>query len=190
MDRPLLEESPPEATPRFDDGLVRALVEPIVQARGFGLWDLEWTGSILRVFIEHPAQAKDPLAGVTLDDCAHVSRAVSLALDEADLVPGAYDLEVSSPGLDRPLRNAHDFKRQVGRLAKCKLKEAATDGQMAFRGTILSVVGDAVEMEVDGNRFSVALANIREAKLVFEVGAQAKNAPKKSKSKEPRRKRD
>lgn len=180
------------APARFDLERVRVLVLPLVAARGFGLWDVEWTGSVLRVFIEHPAQLDDPLAGVTLDDCVHVSRALSVALDEADAIPSAYTLEVSSPGLDRPLRTANDFKRQVGRLAKCKLREAASDGQMALRGTILSASDDAIAMEVDGNRFDVPLANIREAKLVFELGGDAganrpgaKKGAKASKDKRP-----
>lgn len=189
MDRHLLEESLPEGTHRFDAERVRARIEPIVVGKGFGLWDIEWTGSILRVFIEHPAQLDDPLAGVTLEDCAHISRAVSLALDEVDVIPGAYNLEVSSPGLDKPLRSANDFKRQIGRLAKCKLKEAASDGQMALRGTILAVGSESIDMEVDGNPFTVALANIREAKLVFEVGGEPKKAPKKKKTKEAQKKR-
>jgi ribosome maturation factor RimP len=177
-----LPTAPSAAPPRFDADRVRALVEPLVAARGFGLWDIEWTGSVLRVFIEHPAQLDDPLAGVTLDDCVHVSRALSAVLDEVDLIPGAYSLEVSSPGLDRPLRTANDFKRQLGRLAKCKLKEPASDGQMALRGTILSASAEAIAMEVDGKHFDVRLDNIREAKLVFELGHEA-GAAKSGKSK-------
>ncbi len=190
MDRHVLEESPPEALARFDAERVRALVEPLVLGCGFGLWDIEWTGSILRVFIEHPAQLEDPLAGVTLEDCVQVSRAVSLVLDEtAELVPGAYHLEVSSPGLDKPLRSASDFKRQVGRSAKCKLKAAASDGQLALRGTILSASDVSIEMEVDGNRFTVLLDNIREAKLVFDVGTGKQISPQKKVSKDPKQKR-
>lgn len=173
--------APPAAAPapRFDAGRVRALVEPIVLARGFGLWDVEWTGGALRVFIERPAQLDDPLAGVTLEDCVAVSRALSAALDEADVIPSAYQLEVSSPGLDRPLRTANDFKRQVGRLAKCKLKEPASDGQMALRGTILQASEASIAMEVDGKHFEVLLANVREAKLVFDVGGEA-SAPSRA----------
>jgi len=181
-----LPAAPPAAPARFDADRVRALVEPLVTARGFGLWDIEWTGGVLRVFIEHPAQLDDPLAGVTLEDCVHVSRALSVVLDETDVIPGAYSLEVSSPGLDRPLRTANDFKRQVGRLAKCKLKEAASDGQMALRGTILAAGPDAIEMEVDGKQFQVSLANIREATVVFEVGGEGAAArPGKKKGAKP-----
>ncbi|MBM4360461.1 MAG: ribosome maturation factor RimP [Deltaproteobacteria bacterium] len=178
-----LPAAPPAAPARFDADRVRALVEPLVTARGFGLWDIEWTGGVLRVFIEHPAQIDDPLAGVTLDDCVYVSRAISAALDEVDVIPGAYHLEVSSPGLDRPLRTANDFKRQVGRLAKCKLKEPAPDGQMALRGTVLAASDDAVAMEVDGKHFDVPLANIRDAKLVFELGEGKSSSQGKTKKK-------
>ena len=180
----------PQATPtRFDAEGVRALIEPVVVAQGFGLWDIEWTGASLRVFIECPTQLDDPLAGVTLDNCVRVSRALSSALDEADLIPGAYNLEVSSPGLDRPLRTPSDFKRQLGRLAKCKLHEAAADGQMALRGTLLAATDDAITMEVDGKKFEVALSNVREAKLVFELAGEdrASRPGKKGKPKGPKK---
>src|SRR5690606_12555219 len=116
-----------------DVAAVRALVEPVVAAHGLELVELEWAsgrqGLVLRVVIDHPepppAEPAAPAAleagGVTLDDCVRVSRDLSTALDVEDPVAHSYSLEVSSPGIDRPLRSARDFRRQVGRLAKVKL---------------------------------------------------------------------
>ena len=137
-------------------------------------------GKILRVTIDRDR-------GVTLDDCAAVSRDLSTALDVEDLIDLKYSLEVSSPGLDRPLQTARDFARQAGRLVKVKLIAPAADGQMALRGDILgaSPEEDTVRMEVDGKTHVVATDNIRSAKLVFELPAQ----PKQSFSKKGGRKK-
>lgn len=146
-----------------------------------------------------PAKArrvKAPLAqgGVSLDDCVHVSRDLSVALDVADLIPHAYRLEVSSPGADRRLTTSADYSRNVGRLAKCKLIAAAPDGQMVLRGPILGATETSVRIEVDGKTHEALLTNIREAKLVFEVGGApkpgkhkpGKNKPAKTNGSHPR----
>src|SRR5690348_9661657 len=94
------------------------LLEPAVEALGFELVELEFHGqgggSLLRLYI-------DKAAGVTVDDCEQVSRQVSAVLDVEDPLPGAYTLEVSSPGLDRPLRKQADYARFAGRQAKLEL---------------------------------------------------------------------
>ncbi len=175
---------------RLDLAAVRVLVEPLVAAHGLSLFDLEWTtgptGMILRAIIERedaappdapsaePAPVAPAVAGVTLEDCVSVSRDLSTALDAVELIHQRYNLEVSSPGLDRPLRTPRDFQRQVGRLAKLKLKEPAADGQQVLRGILSEVVGDTVVIVVDGNRHDVPLDNIHHAKLVFEFGGQQK----------------
>lgn len=126
-------------------------------------------------------RAQAPLAqgGVSLDDCVHVSRDLSVALDVADLIPHAYRLEVSSPGADRPLTSAADYARNVGRLAKCKLTAPAPDGQMVLRGPILGATATSVRIEVDGKAHEAFFTNIREAKLVFEVGGAPKPGKKR-----------
>jgi ribosome maturation factor RimP len=160
---------------------LRALIEP-------ELIDVEWTsnhgGLVLRVFIDRPEAASSseassapaavdapPQESVTLQDCVLVSRDLSTALDVQDPLTQRYSLEVSSPGLDRPLKTARDYRRQLGRLAKVKLHEPAPDGQMVLRGTILSAADGSVEMDVDGNRHRFSLDNVREARLVFELGS-------------------
>jgi ribosome maturation factor RimP len=181
---------PLQATPpRVDADAVRAVILPVVDAHGLELCDLEWTGGVLCVFVEHPSRADQPLGGVTLDECVAVSRDLSTALDVADLIPHAYNLEVSSPGLNRPLKRAVDFQRSVGKLAKCKLVRPASDGQMALRGTIVSSSDQGIKMEVDGKSFDVALANIREARLVFEVGPRVPRGVAGPKSNKPGNKR-
>ncbi len=179
----------------IDLNAVRELVEPLVGAHGLSLQDIAWTsgpaGKILRVAIElldapadagsaAPVPATDS-SGVTVVHCAAVSRDVSTALDAVELIAEAYNLEVSSPGLSRALKTANDFTRQQGRLAKLRLKQPASDGQSVLRGELDGVSGDKVVIVVDGNRHEVALDNIHQAKLVFELGAQKKNSQLKSK---------
>lgn len=173
----------------IDLGGVQELCAPLVAAHGLSLYDMEWAsspaGKVLRIFIEKTDAAGEPLGGVNIDDCVAVSRDLSLALDATELISVPYNLEVSSPGADRPLKTARDFMRQVGRLAKLKLKEPAHDGQRVLRGKLLGVEGDIVSIEVDGNHHAVEIANIQLAKLVFELGSQKK----KSHKRRPRKRR-
>ena len=150
---------------------VLALVEPLVAAHGVELVDVEWAssphGKILRVTIDNDN-------GVTVDNCIALSRDISTALDVEELIAEKYSLEVSSPGLDRALKVARDFERQIGRMAKAKLIAPAADGQMALRGTIEAVDGDVLRLNVDGNICETTVDNIREAKLVFDIPSQPK----------------
>jgi ribosome maturation factor RimP len=159
---------------------VRAVIEPVLAAHAVELWDLVFTsdraGWTLRVCIERQGDAAlDPLAGVSLDDCAAVSRDVSTALDAVDdLIAPSYQLEVSSPGADRALRNASDFRRFQGQLARVKLRRPAPDGQRLLRGTLESATDGFIAVLVDGKRIEAPLDVVEEANLVFELGAQPK----------------
>lgn len=161
---------------------VRALALPLAAAMGVDLVAVEWTAEggrrTLRVTIERKSVAPTGAHlehgwGVTLDDCADLSRQLSQAIDAEDAVPGAYDLEVSSPGLDRPLYTAEDYRRFVGQLAKAKLAKPAPDGQRLLRGHILSVEGSAgaerVTIDVDGKAITVPFADVVGGHLVFEL---------------------
>jgi ribosome maturation factor RimP len=131
----------------------------------------------------------DAPGGVNVDDCARVSRDLSTALDAEDFIAPAFNLEVSSPGLNRPLRSARDYRRQLGKLAKLKLIEPAADGQRVLRGTIAAVIDeDVIEMEVDGKQHLMRLDNVREAKLVFEISAGKSPAGKWSAGRSNKRK--
>ena len=162
---------------------VHAAIEPVLVAHGVVLDDLQWTndraGWVLRVVIERVG-ATEVGGGVTLADCADVSRDVSTVLDVEDLIAQRYNLEVSSPGLDRPLRRADDFARFVGKLARVKLERPAPDGQRLLRGTLDTAPQGRVAVVVDGKRIEVDHGDVAEANLVFELEPQAKKGARSS----------
>ena len=141
---------------------LRKLLEPGVSAMGFELVDVEVAGSrhnpTLRVYIDSPG-------GVNVDDCASVSRQLSALLDIEDPLPGHYTLEVSSPGLDRPLVKPEDFRRFVGETIKVKL-QAPLLGRRNFSGRLVNVAADHVVMEVDKEIFNLAFDAMERARLV------------------------
>ena len=136
------------------------ILEPAVNGLGYELVELEFQGKLLRLYI-------DQAQGVTLDDCEKVSRQVGAVLDVADPIPGHYTLEVSSPGLDRPLRKPADFTARVGQRARIELT-LPLDGRRRFAGTLHGLENDAVLIEVDGALFRLPLGQIAKARLVPE----------------------
>lgn len=156
---------------------VRAVLSPILSAQGVALVDLEWlterSGWVLRVTIEREGSTEQS-GGVTLEDCTAVSRETSAALDTADFIPHHYNLEVSSPGLDRPLRSPAEFTRFVGHLARVKLARPAPDGQKLLRGLLVEASSESVAVMVDGKRIEAPYADVAEANLVFELAPQPK----------------
>ena len=136
------------------------ILEPAVNGLGYELVELEFQGKLLRLYI-------DQAQGVTLDDCEKVSRQVGAVLDVADPIPGHYTLEVSSPGLDRPLRKPADFEARAGQRARIELT-LPLDGRRRFAGTLRGLENDAVLIEVDGALFRLPLAQIAKARLVPE----------------------
>ncbi len=139
-----------------------SLLEPPVGALGYELVDVEFvpagSGGVVRLYIDAPA-------GITLDDCERVSHRVSAILDAEDPIPGAYTLEVSSPGLDRILRTREHFERFRGNRVKVQLAEAV-EGRRRYTGTLRGVAGDAIEMEVDGASVTLDIARIQKARVV------------------------
>src|SRR5947207_9456504 len=152
------------------------VVERVKEAAGrvastFGLeiFDVQFRreapGMVLRVQIDRPGPASKEEDSVSVGDCANVSRDLSAIFDVEDVVPTAYTLEVSSPGLDRPLRRLDDYRRFTGRLAKIVMREKV-DGQGFFRGTIAGVDGQDVLIGGDDRRtHRVPLAVISRANL-------------------------
>ena len=138
-----------------------ALLAPVVEALGYELWELEYSAGrgngLLRLYI-------DAAAGITLDDCERVSRAVSEQLDAADPIPGQYTLEVSSPGLERPLRSAAHFARFVGEAVSVETVQPL-EGRRRFKGRLAAAGAGTVEVEVDGRRWTLPLGGIRRAHL-------------------------
>jgi ribosome maturation factor RimP len=129
---------------------------------GYELADLEVrlgsSGGLVRVFIDKPD-------GIDLDDCEKVSLAVSALLDVEDPVPGKYDLEVSSPGLDRKLTKVEHFQRFMGEVVKVQMRFPIA-GRRRFRGKLMSLDDENIVVEVDGESHSLALATIDTARLV------------------------
>jgi len=125
-------------------------------------------GMVLRVQIDRPGPAATAEDSVSVGDCAHVSRDLSAILDVEDIVTTAYILEVSSPGLDRPLRHADDYRRFSGRRAKLVMREAV-DGQTYFKGRLGGVDDNAVLIDADdGRRHRVPIGVITRANLEVE----------------------
>ncbi|HTI42574.1 MAG TPA: ribosome maturation factor RimP [Vicinamibacterales bacterium] len=129
---------------------MRAIAERVATSHGLEVWDVvkrrETTGHVVRVFIDRPGPAATPEESVSIEDCELVSREIATILDVEDPLPFAYTLEVSSPGLDRPLRGEDDYRRFAGRLAKIVVSEAV-DNQKAFEGRLRGVEDNAVLLE-------------------------------------------
>jgi ribosome maturation factor RimP len=134
---------------------------PLVEGLGYELWELEYSpgrgSGFLRLYI-------DAEAGITVDDCERVSRAVSEVLDAEDPIPGQYTLEVSSPGLERPLRTAEHFARFVGETVQVETVQAI-EGRRRFKGALLAAGATTIEVDVDGKRWTLPLSGIRKAHL-------------------------
>ena len=140
---------------------LRTLIEPAVAALGFELVGVEYKSGrhgLLRVYI-------DSEDGVTVDDCQAVSHQVSGLLDVEDPIPGQYSLEVSSPGLDRPLFRAADFQRFAGQEVRVRLV-APVEGRRKFRGLLVGMRDDRVVVRVEEQELVVSLDEIDEARLV------------------------
>src|SRR6266576_6729501 len=106
---------------------IRAIAERVARSHGLEIWDIvrrrERQGQVVRVFIDRPGPAATPEESVSIEDCELVNREIGTILDVEDPLPFAYTLEVSSPGLDRPLRNKDDYRRFAGRMAKIVVAE-------------------------------------------------------------------
>ncbi|WP_346763780.1 ribosome maturation factor RimP [Wenzhouxiangella sp. XN24] len=140
------------------------LLGPEIEAMGYELVELDAPApggsGTLRIYI-------DGDNGIGLEDCERVSHRVSGVLDVEDPIHGHYILEVSSPGLDRPLRTEQHFRSQAGKLVKIVLA-AGRPGRRRYKGTIVGIDDGIVEIEVDGERFSLSLSDIESARLVPE----------------------
>ena len=151
---------------------IRAIAERVAASRGLEVWDLqsrrEAPGHVIRVVIDRPGPAATPEDSVSIEDCAEVNREMSTILDVEDPLPFAYTLEVSSPGLDRPLRNSGDYRRFSGRLAKLVVREAV-DNQKAFEGRLRGVDGEDVLLEaLNGRMHRLPLRLISRGRLEVE----------------------
>ncbi len=138
------------------------LLEPAVERLGYELSDLEvklgGKNGVVRVFIDRPD-------GIGLEDCEAVSRAVSALLDVEDPLPGHYNLEVSSPGMDRKLTKIKHFQRFTGEIVKVQMR-FPIEGRRRFRGKLVSTDDENIVVDVDGESHTLPMATIDTARLV------------------------
>jgi ribosome maturation factor RimP len=151
---------------------VRAVADRVAGSYELEIFDVQFrresSGMVLRVRLDRPGPSAVPEDSVSVDDCARVSRDLSAMLDVEDIVPTAYTLEVSSPGLDRPLRHLKDYRRFEGRRAKLVMREAV-DGQTFFKGVLRGVEDTDVLIEGDdGRRHRVPYRIVTRANLEVE----------------------
>ncbi|MBI5197336.1 MAG: ribosome maturation factor RimP [Nitrospirae bacterium] len=149
----------------FDRDRIAELVRPVVESLGMELADVEYSGStrhgVLRLFIDREG-------GVSLNDCEEVSRQVSYLLDVEDPFTHAYTLEVSSPGLDRPLKRISDFEKYQGRKVKIKTVRPFLN-QKVFEGKIQGVDGQTIRVQTHGQEnLEIPFSEIAQARLVVE----------------------
>ena len=138
------------------------MLQPAVEATGYELWGIEFIRagkhSTLRIYIDHED-------GIDVDACAEVSHQVSAVLDVEDPISNEYNLEVSSPGLDRPLFKAEHYLVYIGGVVQVQLV-MPMDGRRKFKGELIAVEGNMLTVSVDGKEFTFALSNIKQANIV------------------------
>lgn len=145
------------------------LVEPVIQADGMDLIEVEYRrephGWVLRLYM-------DQASGMSVDDCARISDVVGDLLDVSDVIPNPYHLEVSSPGLDRPLRRPEHFQAQVGKVIEARTIDPI-DGRRKFRGILREVSGEMITVDCDGREYRIPIPQVERARLrYFESGGR------------------
>lgn len=144
---------------------VRSLAEPVLASLGYELVDVEYRkerqGYVLRLFIDNPQ-------GIGLDDCESASRAVEAELDRVDPIPHSYTLEVSSPGLERPLKKEQDFRRFLGKMAFIRTF-TALEGRRRFQGRLDSVGPEGVKIITAERAYTLPWDQIASAHLVIDL---------------------
>jgi len=141
------------------------LLKPVIEALGYGFWGLQYNSqgkdSVLSIYI-------DSEKGITVDDCATVSRQVSGIMDVEDPITGEYNLEVSSPGMDRPIFTVEQFNRYVGEFVDVKLRYAF-EGRRKFKGKLVAIEdGEDIVVHVDDHEYILPIDAIDKANLIFQ----------------------
>jgi len=143
---------------------IRLAAEPVLASQGLELVDVEYqretAGWVLRIYIDREG-------GVNIDDCTEVSRELGTILEVRDLIPNSYILEVSSPGLTRPLKKLEDFLKFRNHLVRIKTF-APVEGRRNFKGKLLGVEGELVQVEIDGRGYAIPQKSIAKANLEIE----------------------
>jgi ribosome maturation factor RimP len=143
---------------------VSELAAQVADEQGLVIFDIELLGKgklLLRVML-------DKEGGVTLDDCERFSKSFAVLLDVENPVPSSYTLEVSSPGMDRPLKNMNDFEKNIGKLARIVTAEKIRN-QSFFVGRISGIEGKIVQLSVKGHEIPIPFDSISKARLEIEL---------------------
>lgn len=145
---------------------IEALVTPAIEAMALDFWGCEYISagkeSTLRIYIERPE------VGVTVDDCERVSRQVSAIMDVEDPISTAYMLEISSPGLERPLFKPEQFEAYIGHTVSVRSRIPVL-GRRRFKGKLIQANQQEIEIEVDGEVYAIPLSSVDKANLVVEL---------------------
>ena len=147
---------------------IEELLEPGAQALAYEIVAVEMAGgdsSIVRVYIDKADGATDKASGVTVDDCAKASRQFSAILDVEDPISNRYTLEVSSPGMDRPLAKAAHFKSALGQQVKIRMA-SLVNGRKRFKGQLLESSDESIVIDVDGEQTELFYNDMDRARLV------------------------
>ncbi|MEE9444912.1 MAG: ribosome maturation factor RimP [Cocleimonas sp.] len=149
---------------RLDD-----IVKNTVEGLGFDLWGFEYRphseSALLRIFIENTRANKD--VGIAVEDCANVSRQIGAVLDVENIIPVAYILEVSSPGMDRVLFKAEQYQDYIGDSLKIRTR-TRIDDRRNFKGSLVSASESVVTIKVDNQEFKIPYDSIDRARLVLD----------------------
>ena len=151
---------------------VRALAGRVAASYGLEIFDVEFRregqGLVLRVRIDRPGPAATAEDSVSIENCAQVSRELSAVLDVEDAISARYSLEVSSPGLNRPLKKESDFARFIGKKAKIRTSRPVGESRRNFSGTLVAVEAGKVKIDVGDQVCEVPVADVEKANLVYE----------------------
>lgn len=156
-----------------------ALLEPLCVARALDVWGVEilfgagGRHRLVRIYLDSPA-------GVDVEDCAEISRRLSLVLDVEDIIPGAYTLEISSPGLERLFFSPDQLQPYLGRTIRARLQDTH-DGRKNFKGSLIALNSPQFTLSVDGVHHTLNWEDVAKAHLVHELdvpGKPGKRSPK------------
>lgn len=153
---------------------VHDLLAPLFQGRGLEIYDLTYGGGVLRIILDKPG-------GVSLDEVAGASKVASRLLDDSELISGRYTLEITSPGLERPLRRPEHYARAAGELISVKLGPHV-EGERRIQGVLMGSDDDGITIEENGVPLRMAFSDISKAKTVFEWGPTPKKQIKEKSS--------
>lgn len=170
--------------------ILQEIVTPLVESLGLELWGLECGAgkrSLVRIYVEAPRSLREAGKGVTIDQCAEVSRNVGLALEVEDIMPGPYTLEVTSPGMNRPFFSLAQLEEYLGETLQVALFQSLAqrkDQRRHFKGTLRHVQGGRLLLEVEGEELDLAWVDVKQARLAPQIVVPRRDAAKKRRKQE------